>query len=1089
MQTRLPTEPRFFCARSAPLRADQLVDLVRQVLHLPLLVAGVCHNAQQRREVRPLQRPGEGEEGVVMEPKISRAPPCHPPQTLTSSRASKHIMAYELQLPPNSEEGFKEAERRIDKWKERGEPSETLDLAVLRLTTLPDSLWSLHGLQHLDLVGNNLSTLSEHFGNLRALQLLSLQENRLVALPEGFGNLKSLRHLDLRANQLGVLPESFGQLKSLQELDLSANQLCVLPESFGNLHALYHLSLGSNQLYALPESIGSLQALQLLDLRSNQLGALPESMGKLHALQGLYLQRNQLSTLPESLGNLQALEELDLSGNHLSTLPKSLKHLINLEALYLHGNSKLELSDAALGPSWEDVENRNERPEEPMTILTFYFERQQQGERPLNEVKLMLVGRGEAGKTSVSRALRGEAFDKEQRETPGIEIKDWKLVCPGGDPVTVHLWDLAGQEITHETHRYFLTERSLYLVVLDGRSGQQMEDADYWLKHVKQYGSKGDEVSPVIVVLNKWESPGPYEVEKRRLQREFPNIRAFVNTDCATDHGIAALRETISDVLGQMPAVRQKWPNTYARVRQKLEEMVNDADPTKRRHFLTWADYQKVCKDCGVAEEHRQHALAETLNALGLALYYGKDDRLRDTRVLNPNWAANGLYGLVRGVNAKPYQGKRGHLWAGDMRDVLAAGMNGMDKVRGATIDHYPEERDGVKVHEFLLDLMVDRELGFEAGSEKGKPVYLLPGLLSLDEPEVKDFDVAAHIDKAELRFRYIYELLPAGIMSRLIVRTHTLSENLYRWQRGVVLEWGQARALVMAEKRRNPRVDVFIAGGTAEERQELAGVVRSNMEAIHDGLPDGLTGREELDLTVPGEQYEDVQKLKRLEEAKMPIQIVTSSGPEEVPVTPELEQVEPAGARQPDAPKLRVFVSYSHKDYKVWDQFRHYLDVLKNRGEVEWWFDGKIREGTDWDNSIRTELREADIVVLLISTPFFSSGYIQGVELAEAKRKLEAKEAGILPVLLEKCAEFEEHEWLSNLQASPSVEGKLRPMNSFNPRSNGWHEVDKPLRRMIRDMAKAKKRIPMFTHYRLGGRVASANLSYIEGPEPPLAP
>jgi hypothetical protein len=113
--------------------------------------------------------------------------------------------------------------------------------------------------------------------------------------------------------------------------------------------------------------------------------------------------------------------------------------------------------------------------------------------------------------------------------------------------------------------------------------------------------------------------------------------------------------------------------------------------------------------------------------------------------------------------------------------------------------------------------------------------------------------------------------------MSRFIVRTHPLSDDYFRWQRGVVLGWGNARALVMEERRRNPRVDVFILGGTAE-RQELAGVVRANMEEIHRGLPDGLKGQEELDLSVPGEQYESVEKLEQLEAQNMPVQVMTRS-------------------------------------------------------------------------------------------------------------------------------------------------------------------------------------------------------------------
>ena len=353
---------------------------------------------------------------------------------------------------------------------------------------------------------------------------------------------------------------------------------------------------------------------------------------------------------------------------------------------------------------------------------------------------------------------------------------------------------------------------------------------------------------------------------------------------------------------------------------------------------------------------------------------------------------------------------------------------------------------------------MVDRELGFQAGEVNGLPLYLLPGLLSVDEPEVKAYDIAAHLDRAELRFRYLYELLPAGVMSRFIVRTHSLSEDLHRWKRGVVLGWGNARALVMAESLRNPRVDIAITGGTAAERQELAGVVRANMEVIHRGLPDGLRGKEELDLTLPGAQYKSMEDLEALEKASLPVQVITSSGPQSLPVTPQLEQVQPAEARLDTAPRLKVFISYAHANYKAWESFKAHLDILKNNNQVDWWFDGKIRNGSEWDDAIRKELKEADIVILLLSNGFFASKYIQGVELLEARRRQQMGEAEILPVLLEPCAEFGDHPWLKKLQTVPSVNGQLRPITTFNPRVNGWHQVDQALRKMIAEVAKQRR-------------------------------
>lgn len=78
-----------------------------------------------------------------------------------------------------------------------------------------------------------------------------------------------------------------------------------------------------------------------------------------------------------------------------------------------------------------------------------------------------------------------------------------------------------------------------------------------------------------------------------------------------------------------------------------------------------------------------------------------------------------------------------------------------------------------------------------------------------------------------------------------------------------------------------------------------------------------------------------------------------------------ERNQVQPAKARRKGAPKLKVFVRYAHANYKLRDRLKTHLDILKNERLVSWWFDGKIRPGSEWDDTIRKELREADIVIL----------------------------------------------------------------------------------------------------------------------------
>jgi internalin A len=42
------------------------------------------------------------------------------------------------------------------------------------------------------------------------------------------------------------------------------------------------------------------------------------------------------------------------------------------------------------------------------------------------------------------------------------------------DQAHLNVWDFGGQEIMHATHQFFLTRRSLYLLVLSGRGAQRI---------------------------------------------------------------------------------------------------------------------------------------------------------------------------------------------------------------------------------------------------------------------------------------------------------------------------------------------------------------------------------------------------------------------------------------------------------------------------------------------------------------------------------------------------------------------------------------------------------------------------------------
>jgi internalin A len=179
------------------------------------------------------------------------------------------------------------------------------------------------------------------------------------------------------------------------ELDLTWSEPLV-PEHWW-LRPGFQELVNATKLRALPESIAQLSELRLCD---NELLELPEFIAQLKQLQNLDAAYNRLTRLPQSLGHLKQLRMLNASNNQLSELPESLRQLSALRELYLHGNEQLGIPAEVLGPTLVEVRVNKAAPANPASILDYYF-RTRDGSQPLNEAKLILVGRGEVGKTCI----------------------------------------------------------------------------------------------------------------------------------------------------------------------------------------------------------------------------------------------------------------------------------------------------------------------------------------------------------------------------------------------------------------------------------------------------------------------------------------------------------------------------------------------------------------------------------------------------------------------------------------------------------------------------------------------------------------
>src|SRR5262249_52451476 len=163
------------------------------------------------------------------------------------------------------------------------------------------------------------------------------------------------------------------------------------------------------------------------------------------------------TTLPDSIGQLVNLKRLILVGNRIARLPETLMELPTLEQFFVHGNDALGLPPEVLGPTLEQVTTKHAKPSQPLDIIEYYL-RLKSGSRPLNEAKLIFVGRGAVGKTSLVNRLVSNTFSEGEKKTDGINITTWNVRLNQTERVRLNIWDFGGQEIMHATHQFFLTQ-------------------------------------------------------------------------------------------------------------------------------------------------------------------------------------------------------------------------------------------------------------------------------------------------------------------------------------------------------------------------------------------------------------------------------------------------------------------------------------------------------------------------------------------------------------------------------------------------------------------------------------------------------
>ena len=154
---------------------------------------------------------------------------------------------------------------------------------------------------------------------------------------------------------------------------------------------------------------------------------------------------------------------------------------------------------------------------------------------------------------------------------------------------------------------------------------------------------------------------------------------------------------------------------------------------------------------------------------------------------------------------------------------------------------------------------------------------------------------------------------------------------------------------------------------------------------------------------------------------------------------------------QQRERKKIKIFISYSHEDEKIKKKLETHLKGLERTVGVITWHDGKIIAGKEWDEKIKKELREAGIILLLISANFNASDYIWKEELIVAIERHNKGEVIVIPIFASECDTVDMP--YMKLQGLPK---NAKPISKFSRKDTAYTEISKGIRYAIEEKLKS---------------------------------
>lgn len=819
-------------------------------------------------------------------------------------------------------------------------------------------------LKNLDISSNNIGEKGvEWVSKLKKLESLNVGRNIIGSRgAEYISNLSVLKELDIAINIIGSRgTEHISQISSLERLNIGTN------------------FIGDNGVWFLKK----LSSLIYLDISGNNIGSKGlKYIEPLSNLEALNISNNRIDDFCEgSIIKLKKIKKLDIRSNIIKServIGRFINSLPNLVEFKFDKR-------IVLGLAAEIYNDYNS--------LRTYFNAKEKTRN--TNVKIILIGNTNAGKSSLANFLCKKSFYESQGSTHGIKVSKWYFLVDGIKH-SINIWDFGGQDYFHATHNIFLRDKAFFLLLHTSKalhssngshSFEQWFSPGYWLGNIRDVSQKASVIWSLRTKADMGFTDEISTIDKKRYEVSGDfciSVRnAFLENEAGrTDIDFKYFEEKLKMELS-------RWGDEWI-----LNVWIEIRDiwlPIWREEFI-YVRKEKFSELCTNVFENRSEffwemnstadGFVEYLRRVGEIVVFDENEELKNYIFLSAIRLTNEIYSTVLNSNVIDQQG-----------------VFDSEKVK--------------KKHrsEIQLYLLILSESGLVFYKNKTKVV--IPQYLPMnDTTEMlrEDYPLRLVI--------YFPDYMSRSMMSRFVVRYARQDSNSRYWRNAVFFKQNGVRLLVhfnVFEKKVYihaiqfdeksifnciNEIFLFVAAKSVGDK-----ISENYLWSMEDNYVDKMynISREErflvqanLQLSINDSDFITVKNIKNS-------------------VSFGVNKIKTEDGRYIDQERLYKFlfsesvfyikklgIVSSRADEQYLKEFSKHLNPLVFSKRIEVWESNSVLPGDDDKEILKRELKALDFLVLLVSVDLFSEENTFNIIFSE----IESKDSKliIIPLFVRNC-------------------------------------------------------------------------------------